>query len=97
MKRTAFLILALAVLSSCSDEQSGTGVSSPDRGINIDPDASLPFIDTGADEPDTGPPPTPEPTCLGQPMSCCQTQYWYCAESFQGDELWLPCCLHWLE
>ena len=94
MKSAAFIVCCVA-LSACSDNSVGTdggaaGSESPPRLVLPEAqDAEVTYLDwdTPDVEADAEPPPPP-PTCLGQPIECCQTQYWYCPESFQGESLY---------
>jgi hypothetical protein len=87
--RAAFTILAAVLMTTSCGEQVGGGSEAADAsdGILVSPDAgdlrtievSPSDADAGEEDGYTGPCSTNE---------CCQVQYWYCPESFLGDELW---------
>lgn len=96
MRSVAVVILSLVsvALSSCQDNSSGAGGAGEEESRPIlafdvqEDDADVPLLSydvPDADVVDAAPEP---PTCLGQPIQCCQTQYWYCPEGFVNDELW---------
>ena len=91
MRITSIILAALVILTSCSDQKIGGGTEASDTGGVYALDADIALADTGLL--DTGLPDAPGDTgpVYTGPCStnqCCQTQYWYCPESFQGDELW---------
>jgi hypothetical protein len=82
--RAILLIAALLASASCSDREVG-GPEVSVKGENSSetmplPDVEPPVPDTASDSGGY--------TGLCSTNQCCQTQHWYCQESFIGDELW---------
>jgi len=89
--RATILVAMLLATASCSDQGVG-GTEAPvgdadSTGVILLSDVDLSVLDSGAGTSSgvedsggyTGPCSTNE---------CCQTQHWYCPQSFVGDELW---------
>ena len=87
----SFIVSALIISCNKAPEADGQGGSEAPARLLIPPPedagADVPIIGSVPDAApvDAAPPP---PTCLGQPIECCQTQYWYCPEGFTEDSLW---------